>query len=134
MIKSRLYIVLSIISAVIIILTPINSLATDSFTSDADDFINTGREKIKSDNTTVGGLDQAQVKGVSDYIYNVFLGIGVIASVAIGLVLGIKFVTSGVEEKAKVKEALIAYLVGCMVIFGSYGIWKLAIGIFTKLD
>lgn len=134
MIKNKLYIIIAFISIIMLLFTPIQSLATDSFTSDADDFISTGKSKLESGEGTAGGLDQSKVKGVSDFVYNVFLVVGVIATVVIGLILGIKFVTSGVEGKAKFQEALIAYLIGCIVIFGSYGIWKFAISIFTNLD
>ena len=32
-----------------------------------------------------------------------------------------------VEQKAKVKDALVPYIVGCIVIFGAFGIWKLVL-------
>ena len=38
-----------------------------------------------------------------------------------------------VEEQTKAKEALIPYVVGCFVIFGAFGIWKLAVTIFAQL-
>lgn len=31
------------------------------------------------------------------------------------------------EDKAKVKEALIPYIVGCIVIFGAFTIWSIAV-------
>ena len=32
-----------------------------------------------------------------------------------------------VEQKAKVKDSLVPYIVGCIVIFGGFGIWKLVL-------
>ncbi len=32
-----------------------------------------------------------------------------------------------VEQKAKVKDSLVPYIVGCIVIFGAFGIWKLVL-------
>ena len=29
------------------------------------------------------------------------------------------------DEKAKVKESLIPFVIGCVIIFGAFGIWKL---------
>ena len=34
-----------------------------------------------------------------------------------------------VEQKAKVKDSLVPYIVGCTVIFGAFGIWKLVVTI-----
>jgi hypothetical protein len=41
--------------------------------------------------------------------------------------------TSSVEEKAQVKEALIPYVAGCVVAFGSFGIWRLVMVIGSNL-
>ena len=32
-----------------------------------------------------------------------------------------------VEQKAKVKDSLVPYIAGCIVIFGAFGIWKLVL-------
>ena len=50
-------------------------------------------------------------------------------SVIIGLVLAIKFILAGIEEKAEVKKMLGVYVISCVVIFGSFGIWKLVLNI-----
>lgn len=125
---------LIIMTCIMLLFIPSKSLATETFTSDADDFISTGKEQLEEGKGTAGELDQSQVKGVSDFVYNLFFAIGVAATVIIGLVLGIKFVTAGVEGKAKVKESLIAYFIGCIIIFCAYGIWKLLISILSNLD
>ena len=36
---------------------------------------------------------------------------------------------SSAEEKAEVKKMLIPYIVGCIVVFGGFGIWKLVVNI-----
>ena len=64
---------------------------------------------------------------LSGTIYNIALQIGVAVAVLVGMALGIKFMTSGVDEKADVKKALTVYIVGCVVIFGAFGIWKLVV-------
>ena len=38
-----------------------------------------------------------------------------------------------VSEKANVKETLIPYIAGCIVIFGAFGIWKLVVTIMSKV-
>ena len=52
-----------------------------------------------------------------------------VVAVIIGLVIGIKFMVSSVEEKAKIKELLLPYVVGCGVVFGAFGIWSLVVNI-----
>ena len=93
----------------------------------ADNFIEKGEEG--SANT----IDNSKVRDVSNGIYNTLFGIAVALSVVVGGVLGIKFMTSSVEEKAQVKEALIPYVAGCLVAFGSFGIWRLVMVIGANL-
>ncbi len=87
--------------------------------SGADEFITTGKgqEQISSEN----------LKNLSDEIYNILLAIGVVVAVIVGLVLGIQFMAGSVEQKSKIKEALVPYIAGCIVIFGAFGIWKLVV-------
>lgn len=59
--------------------------------------------------------------------YWLFLGIGFALVVIIGVILGIQFITNGVEGKAKVKEKLIPYAIGSIVIFGAFGIWAIVL-------
>lgn len=35
--------------------------------------------------------------------------------------------TGSVEQKAKVKDSLVPYVAGCIVIFGAFGIWKMVL-------
>ncbi|MCI8481836.1 MAG: hypothetical protein HFJ27_01800 [Clostridia bacterium] len=52
----------------------------------------------------------------------------------IGMYLGIKFMISSAEDKAKVKEALIPYIAGCVVVFGAFTIWRLVILLLSGLS
>lgn len=70
-----------------------------------------------------------KIKNLSDIIYNVLLILGTVIAVIVGAVLGIQFITGSVEQKAKVKDSLIPFVIGCVVIFGAFGIWKLIITI-----
>ena len=86
--------------------------------SGADDFLNMGDSNV---------LPEDNIQEMSNIIYNTLLIIGVIIAVIVGLFLGIQFVTGSVKKKSKIKESLIAYIVGCVVIFGAFGIWKLVV-------
>lgn len=88
--------------------------------SGADDFLASGKEDV---------LPEDNIKNMSNIIYNTLLIIGIVIAVIIGLFLGIQFVTGSVEQKSKIKESLIAYTVGCIIIFGAFGIWKIVVNI-----
>ena len=98
-----------------------NAAALSNVVSGADSFIKNGQGSSKIDNDDIHKL--------SDSLYNILLIIGTVIAMIVGVVLGIQFITGSVEAKSKVKESLIPYVVGCIVIFGAFGIWKLAITI-----
>ena len=91
----------------------------DDMLGDADEFVNNNNETPKVDTS-----DLQQFIGI---IYNILLTVGIIVSVIMGAALGVKFMTSSVEGRAEVKSLLIPYVVGCVVVFGAFGIWKIAI-------
>lgn len=64
-----------------------------------------------------------------DAMYWMMLGIATAVAIIIGMVLGIKFITSGVSGQAKIKERLIPYGIGCVVAFGAFAIWRIAINL-----
>lgn len=47
----------------------------------------------------------------------------------VGTILGIQFMIASAEEKAKVKETLVPYIVGCIVIFGAFTIWSIVVNL-----
>lgn len=98
------------------------SSSIDDMINDAKSFISQGKIKYANDG-------DKSLKNVSNTVYNILLVVGTSIAVIMGAILGIKLMASGVEEKAEVKKLLIPYVVGCIVIFGGFGIWKLAVTI-----
>lgn len=92
--------------------------------SDGEDFVSAGNEQK---------IERESLTKLSGRIYNILLEIGVGLSVIIGIILGIKFMLAGVEEKAEVKKMIWVYVVGCVVTFGSFGIWKLVVTILEQI-
>lgn len=82
---------------------------------------------LKAGNSVDETINQAALKDTSNFIYKLLLAIGVIVAFIVGVVLGIQFMVSSAEDKAKVKEALVAYAISCVVLFGAYGIWSLVV-------
>lgn len=115
---------LSILMMIILVYTiPVvaNAKSVSDMVQGAEGFIQMGQDKQGE------AFDASKMKTSLDTLYNALLIAGVVIATIIGLVLGIKFVTGSVEQKGKIKEALIPYIAGCVVIFGAFGIWRLII-------
>lgn len=92
----------------------------------ADDFIQSG---IKDKSPAIS---EDNLQGMSNMLYNTLLVIATIIAVIVGLAIAIQFMTGSVGERAKIKETLIPYIAGCIVIFGAFGIWKLVVNILSQ--
>ena len=74
--------------------------------------------------TDLGGVDISgdAVSGITDLgnnIVGVVRTVGVVISVVILLVLGIKYMMGSAEDKADYKKSMIPYIVGAILIFAS---------------
>ena len=126
--RKYIKIVLTIILLIIVFSIHCSTTYASTFgevLSGADDFIKDATETP---------ISQEKTEDLLDMLYNTLLIIGIAVATIVGIILGIQFITGSVEEKSKIKEALIPYFVGCTVIFGALGIWKLVITIFSSLD
>ena len=99
----------------------------------ADSVIDAGDSFIKEGKKTTQAIQDSQIKTVSDQIYNILLAVGTVIAVIVGAILGIQFMVGSMDEKAKVKESLIPFVIGCIIIFGAFGIWKLIATILQDL-
>ena len=129
LIFNLIFIIFSNISLVKAKSTPVTEttkVATtiDDIISQGDGFLNEGKESP---------INDTNMKNLSNIIYNTLLAIGMVVAVIIGLILGIKFLMSTIDEKVKIKEKLIAYFIGCIVLFGAFGIWKIIITIMENI-
>ena len=95
----------------------------DDMIGDADKFLNSSAEPA---------IKSSALQNFSNKFYNIFLTIGIVIAVIVGMVLGIKFMVGGAEEKANIKEMLVPYIAGCIVIFGAFAIWKLVVTILSS--
>lgn len=121
-----------ILSLVIIILL---SMYNITYATTIDDIISGGDDFLKAGQTgTHTGFSWEGITGASDLIYNTLLTLGIVIAMIVAAVLGIKFITSSVEEQAKIKESLIPFVVGCVIIFGAFGIWKLITNVLEEVQ
>ena len=118
--QSKILKLIAIISVFIIVsVFPVKVFS--SWVDDADNFLKSAVNSIT--------VDKDQLTSASDEIYNTLTSIGMIVAVIVGMILGITYMMTGAVDKAKVKESIMPYLLGCIVIFGAFGIWKLVINV-----
>lgn len=102
---------------------------TEIFTQ-GEDFITDGKWVAEDEGKTI---NTDVLESSSSEIFNIFLGIGTIVAIIVGAVLGIQFMTAGIDRKVEVKQALFPYLISCLVMFSAFGIWKLVITIIDEI-
>ncbi len=92
--------------------------------------ISGGDEFMEKGSTSSGIIfDKEKMKNTSNTIANILIAIGTVIAVIVSSILGIKFMIGSVEEKAQIKEALVPFIIGCIVIFGAFTIWKIFVNI-----
>ena len=78
-----------------------------------------------SDPSTLTGKDVSgltKVTNVGNQIITILTTIGVIASVIVLIVLGIKYMMGSAEEKAEYKKTMMAYIIGAALVFAASAI------------
>lgn len=108
-----------------------NTYTKQDYSSDTSlsDVISGGDSFIDAGKDGSAKIDKGSLQNASSSIYNILLICGVIIAVLIGSIMGIKFMIGSVEEKAEIKAALVPFVIGCIVVFGAFGIWKIVVTI-----
>lgn len=97
----------------------------DEVIQSGDSFINAG-----DDNSMIQESDLAEL---SKFISGVLLTIAVGVTILTGVVMGIKFVTQSIEDKAKIKESMLPWIIGIFISFGAFTIWEIAVNLFQNM-
>ena len=79
-------------------------------------------------------MNIGDIEAASGYLYNILLSLGIVIAVIIATILGVQFMLSEAEGQAKVKEMLIPFVIGCIVVFGGFGIWKIALSLGSEAE
>ena len=122
MIKKTFLIIFMLI--MIVSIYPAQSYALSDIITGADNFLEQNKAEL---------VNETALRKISSDLYNIFLAAGMIIAVIVGAILGIKFMTGSVEAQAKIKESLVPFVAGCVVLFGAFGIWKVVVIIGTRL-
>lgn len=125
--KQLIKVIILLIICILILTTSI--LAVSDIFSQASNWIGDGKTEAEAGKT----MDTTELESTSDLIYNIFLGVGTSIVVIVGAILGIQFMTAGVDKKVEVKQALVPYIVSSIVLFGALGIWKFVIIILNEI-
>lgn len=125
-------IILMIIFIINIMMSPVKAM--QDIISGVQDFENS-RQSLDANSVTGGmEIDSGDLQNISNIVYNVLLTVGIVVAVIVGLILGMKFMAGSIDQKAQVKETLIPYIAGCIVIFSAFGIWKLVVTILNQME
>lgn len=89
--------------------------------NNASSFIESGKKK--------GAIDTGAIAKDIGGIGQLFLVVGLGFAVGVGMFLGFKYITSGADEKAKVKERLIYYVIAIVLLVSATGITNIIVSI-----
>lgn len=98
-----------------------------------DDVMNNGNSFLNAGSESSTMIDQNDLKSLSNFISGVLLAIAIGITVITGAIMGLNFITQSIEEKAKVKESMVPWVIGIIVSFGAFTIWEVAVNLFQSL-
>ena len=119
-------ILILILCIIIISSTPIYSNAFGNIIKDADSFLELEDSKVIAPTAT-------DLQPLSNFVSGVLLSIAIGVTLISAILMGINFVVQSVEEKAKIKESMVPWIIGIFVSFGAFGIWRITMSIFYEL-
>lgn len=83
--------------------------------------------------SSMSGQDAKKVEEISSGVLSIFTSIGIVVSVVMLAVLGIKYMIGSAEEKADYKKDLIPYFVGAVLLFGITSFIKIISALGTSI-
>jgi hypothetical protein len=123
-----------LINIMVIFIILFNLFIPNAYAGPLQDIMNRAEGFVNNGENVGNVINNDALKEGSNTLYNVLLVIGIAVAFIWGIVLGIQFITGSLGEKADVKKNLIVYLVGCVIIFGAFGIWKLLLQLLEPLE
>lgn len=122
-----------LINIMVIFIILFNLFIPNAYAGPLQDIMNRAEGFVNNGENGGNVINDNALKEGSNTLYNVLLVIGIAVAFIWGIVLGIQFVTGSLGEKADVKKNLIVYLIGCIIIFGAFGIWRLLLQLLQPL-
>ena len=122
-----------LINIMVIFIILFNLFIPNVYAGPLQDIVDNAQNFVNNGENGGNVINNNALKEGSNTLYNVLLVIGIAVAFIWGIVLGIQFITGSLGEKADVKKNLIVYLVGCVIIFGAFGIWRLLLQLLEPL-
>lgn len=122
-----------LINIMVIFIILFNLFIPNAYAGPLQDIMNRAEGFVNNGENGGNVINDNALKEGSNTLYNVLLVIGIAVAFIWGIVLGIQFITGSLGEKADVKKNLIVYLIGCIIIFGAFGIWRLLLQLLQPL-
>lgn len=134
--KTIKIILVLLISILLIFSIPIYSNASgetekstlDTIISSGDSFLDDGNDSLAATPS------ESSLKKLSNTVSGILLTIAVAVTLISAAVMGINFVVQSVEDKAKIKESMVPWIIGIFISFGAYGIWRITMSIFYQFN
>lgn len=101
-----------------------SSLGFSSIIQSGKNFISKGR--------STKTIDQKTVEKDLMPLAQIVMGFAILVLLVVGAILGVKYMISGADEKAKIKEKLIWYVVSAVLIFGAVSIFNIVVSILNN--
>ena len=122
-----------LINIMVIFIILFNLFIPNAYAGPLQDIMNRAEGFVNNGENGGNVINNDALKEGSNTLYNVLLVIGIAVAFIWGIVLGIQFVTGSLGEKSDVKKNLIVYVIGCIIIFGAFGIWRLLLQLLQPL-
>ena len=122
-----------LINIMVILIILFNLFIPNAYAGPLQDIMNRAEGFVNNGENGGNVINNDALREGSNTLYNVLLVIGIAVAFIWGIVLGIQFITGSLGEKADVKKNLIVYIIGCIIIFGAFGIWKLLLQLLQPL-
>ena len=122
-----------LINIMVIFIILFNLFIPNAYAGPLQDIMNRAEGFVNNGENGGNVINNDALKEGSNTLYNILLVIGIAVAFIWGIVLWIQFVTGSLGEKADVKKNLIVYVIGCIIIFGAFGIWRLLLQLLQPL-
>lgn len=106
----------------------------DGETSSAQDIINAGNSFINQGMSEAGDTDPVSIALKLLPVGSLLVAIGIAVLVIVLAIMAIRWITAKPDQKAKLQQQLIGYVVSCFVIFGAIWIWNFVTGIMLDVE
>lgn len=130
----KLLILILIVTAITMSIPKVvNAGFFDQVTTSAQGFLSAGTQTGSDDNDDNVDINGGNIVEMFKDLFEVFITAGMIIALVLIAILGIRFLLSSAEGKAEIKEKMTPYVVGVVVTFGAYAIWRVVISILAPL-